>query len=645
MITINNLVKNYFVLVLLLSWFSVSYAQELKDSKSLHLSQDSFRLEQTDALTNVNIDPIKKDPSNRKCARIKLGINRMTPEEIAKVQVKIVGGNIVLTKRVPMSHKGGLEIEMTARTATFYLYHPTLGESNTVTVDLQGDKVYLMDAWAEQSLPMTVFCARGGADVYVDEVYRGKIDNTDHTLTVTGVMAGKHKIKVQSGSDVTEQEVELTSDKVFFNIELKSTAHLQQFVIFRVQPKNALLELNSESIVVNEGVAQKLLKFGTYNYSLIAKDYYTHTGQVTVNSTSSPVEVNVTLRPSFGKIEISGDSCDGSAVYIDNEYIGTAPISTGKLSVGTHEVKLVKSLYKTYIQNVEIHEGDVIKLTPSLVPNYGSVNITVPDGLADIYINDAHKSKGSWKGRLDPGTYKVEARRDNHRPSVHYLEIGLGETKKLSLASPTPIKGSIAISSTPPDADLYIDGVLVGKTPYYSADILVGTHRVKIVTPDYKDWVDYVTVEESKPLELSPIMTKGYSSSSYHSSYDDITSLWRDYDRGYSWSAGYNLGTTYDGNDIIFALYTSQGYQFNTHFYMGAHLGIDFGPIILESGTVLPIAALDLRTYFCDQVLYMGTRLGYPYIADIYMGVQMEFIGLEVLFSPSHWAFGFNVMF
>ena len=636
------MMKNCFVVFLLFSLFSVAYGQK---TKSLHLSQDSFRLEQTDALTNVNIDPIRKDPSNRKCARIKLGINRMTPDEIAKIQVKTVGGNVVLTKRVPMTHRGGLEIEMTARTATFYLYHPTLGESNTVTVSLEGDKVYLMDAWAEQSLPMTVFCARGGAEVYVDDVYRGKIDDADHTLTVTGIMAGMHKIKVQSGSDVTEQEVELTSDKVFFNVELKSTAHLQQFVIFRVDPANALLDLDGETIVVNDGIAQKLLKFGTYNYSIIAKDYYTHAGQVTVNSTSQPVEVKVTLVPSFGKIDISGISCDGSAVYIDNEYVGTSPVVSGKLTAGRHEVKLVKSLYKTHIQTVEINEGDVIKLTPSLIPNYGTVNITTPDVLAGIYINDAYKGKGTWKGRLDPGTYKVEARRDNHRPTAQYIEIADGENRKVTCPSPTPINGSLAISSTPPDADLYIDGVLVGKTPYYSSDILVGTHRVKIVAPDHRDWVDYVTVEESKPAELSPIMSKGYSSSSNTSSYDNLSSLWKDYDRGYSWSAGYNIGTTYDGNDIIFDIYTSHGYQFNPRFYLGAHLGLGLGSIILEEGPLVPIAALDLRTYFCDQVLYMGTRLGYPYIADLYMGVLMFNIGMEVLFSPSHWAFGFNVMF
>ena len=67
--------KKLFAFLGIIIWTWCLDAQTVHDSKSLILSQDSFRLEQTDALTNVNIDPIGKDPSNRRCARIKMGIN------------------------------------------------------------------------------------------------------------------------------------------------------------------------------------------------------------------------------------------------------------------------------------------------------------------------------------------------------------------------------------------------------------------------------------------------------------------------------------------------------------------------------------------------------------------------------------------
>lgn len=480
--------KKLFAFLGIIIWTWCLDAQTVHDSKSLILSQDSFRLEQTDALTNVNIDPIGKDPSNRRCARIKMGINRMTPEEISKVQVKVVGGNVVLTKRVPMRDRGGLELEMTARNATFYLYHPVLGESNTVTVPLEADKVYLIDAWAEQSLPMTVFCARGGAEVYLDGIYRGVIDNVDHTLTITGVMSGKHHLKVASGSDVTEQDIELTSDKVFFNVELKSTAHLQQFLVFNVEPKNALVEVDGETWVVNDGIAQKLVKFGTYSYTVVAKDYHKTTGQVTVNSTAAPKEVNVALKPAFGWVNVTGRSSSGAVVYVDNEYVGKAPIRSGRLSSGVHSVKIIKDLHKEYGTSVTVTDGNVVELNPTLESNYATLNLKTSDVAAQIRINNEVKGTGSWIGHLSPGTYRIEVAKDRHVSSFETIEVKAGDALTLNLPAPTPISGTLAITSLPSGASVYIDGTLVGKTPYYMPDALVGSHTVAVSKAGYSDW-------------------------------------------------------------------------------------------------------------------------------------------------------------
>ena len=617
--------KNYLVIFLLFSLFSVAYGQE---TKSLHLSQDSFRLEQTDALTNVNIDPIRKDPSNRKCARIKLGINRMTPDEIAKVQVKTVGGNVVLTKRVPMTHRGGLEIEMTARTATFYLYHPTLGESNTVTVSLEGDKVYLMDAWAEQSLPMTVFCARGGAEVYVDDVYRGKIDNVDHTLTVTGIMAGMHKIRVQSGNDVTEQEVELTSDKVFFNVELKSTAHLQQFVVFNVTPANALVELDGETLVVNGGVAQKLVKFGTYSYSVVAKNYHKTAGHVTVNSTAAPKEVNVVLSPAFGWVNVSGRSVSGANVYIDNEYIGKAPIKSGNLSSGVHSVKIVKDLHKEYNTDVEVKDGATVELSPALKANFATVRVKTPDATAKIRVNNVVKGTGSWTGQLSPGSYRIEVSKDCHTSVFESIEVKEGDDVSLDLDAPTPISGTLAISTVPSGAHVYIDGVFAGYTPYYKPDALVGSHTVTIAKEGYKDKTVHVSIEEGKNTERFINMETGISAMLEPKKLTSIKRKYDNPDRGYMGTASMNFGYGFVNGYFSGVYQTTQGYQFNSYLFLGAQLGM-----FLDEEGVLPVTGVDFRWFWSDDKWgtgYMSLKIGYPYIADVTVGYRVDFFGFGV---------------
>lgn len=639
--------KLFFILLTFCCAVCVS-AQTAQGSKSLVLSQESFRLEQTDALTGINIDPIGKDPSNRKCARIKMGINRMTPEEISKVQVKVVGGNVVLTKRVPMRDRGGLELEMTARNATFYLYHPVLGESNTVTVPLEEDKVYLIDAWAEQSLPMTVFCARGGAEVYVDGVYRGKIDNVDHTLTMTGIMAGRHHLKVVSGSDSTEQDIELTSEKVFFNVELRSTAHLQQFLVFNVEPKNALVEVDGETWVVNDGVAQKLVKFGTYSYTVVAKDYHKTSGQVTVNSTAAPKEVNVSLKPAFGWVNVTGTSSSSANVYIDNEYVGKAPIKSGRLSSGIHSVRIIKELHKEYNTNVTVTDGNVVELNPKLESNYATLNLKTSDVAAQIRINNEVKGTGSWIGHLSPGTYRIEVSKDRHVSSFETIEVKAGDALTLNLAAPTPISGTLAISSLPSGANVYIDGVYAGKTPYYVPDALVGSHTVAVSKAGYSDWHSTIVIEEGKHTEEVVTLKQGTSFKLEPEKYARTApksntkykraSSFRNNDTGYLGSYGMELGLNFTDGVNFFKMTTSQGYQFNKSFYLGAYAGYTYDFYEkLTADLVLPIFGIDARMLFGYSRVgysYLGARLNYPFIIDVYYGYSFGLFGLLVSANP-----------
>ena len=132
-------------------------------NNAIHLDAGSFRPLSTDALTNLAVDPIGNDRSNRPCARIKIRMDRMTPDEIRQTQIKLIGGNIMLTKRINADSGNGIIVEMTARKdVRFYLVHPQIGSSNTVIVSLEGGKEYQMNAWGNRSHSITIACDRVG---------------------------------------------------------------------------------------------------------------------------------------------------------------------------------------------------------------------------------------------------------------------------------------------------------------------------------------------------------------------------------------------------------------------------------------------------------------------------------------------------
>ena len=470
-------------------------------SSSLVIDAASLTPVNADAVTGLALDPIVKDRSNRPCARIKLHVNRMTPEEIRELEVRAIGGNVIVMKQQPAQEGNGLIIELTAKPETrFYLHHDKLGDSNPVNIKLEGNKEYRMEAWSEQKLPITIFCSKPGAEVYLDNSYRGQI-GTDNHLTIPDVPAGPHKLDVKLGSDQHIQNIEVSSEKVFFNAELRNASQLQGFVVFKVTPADALVEFDGGPLFLNsEGRAQKLVKYGTYAYTVSAKDHHTVTGELTVDSGQTVRDVS--LKMSHGWINVEGANSTGAYVYIDSELAGQAPLKNFPLAGGTHQIKVLKQMYEPFETSIKVLEGETLQVTPVLKSDAAEITL-VADAGAEIYINGELKGTGSWKGPMATGDYLVECKKKGYASSTDAVTISRDMTSRIiRLTSLEPSRGILVISSTPMEADVYIDGVHAGKTPQYKTDVPVGTREVKLMMEGYETWKENVQVIENHAHEM-----------------------------------------------------------------------------------------------------------------------------------------------
>lgn len=282
----------------------------------------------------------------------------------------------------------------------------------------------------------------------------------------------------------------------------------KQFVIFNVKPTNAVVELDDEILTVDsEGYATKSLPFGTYDYRVSCSDYHTTAGKVTVN-VQGKAEVNVKLRPNFGWIRFDGENrYHGAHIYIDNERVGQLPFTTGNIKSGEHQVKVVKNMYKTYVQQVMVSDAETTEMNVQLVPNFANVTLTTDDD-SEIWIDGSRKGKGRWSGPLEIGSYTVETKRESHRTMSEVMQINSVEERTIELKSPTPIYGSLEISSTPLRATIYIDGVEVGETPLMKSDVLVGTRRVAFRKDGYVSIDKTVEVKENSENSISVDLSK-----------------------------------------------------------------------------------------------------------------------------------------
>jgi len=307
-----------FIVVALSLCFGVAAYAQTAQSSTLVIDETSLEAVNADAVTGLALDPIGKDRSNRACARIKLHVNRMTPEEIAELEVRTIGGNVLVMKQQVAYEGNGLIIELTARKETrFYLHHDKFGDSNLVTVSLEGNKEYRMEAWNDITLPVTVVCMAQGAEVFLDGVYQGLI-GPDHMLTLQGVSAGLHDLRLVLGNDESFKQITVSSELVTFNVELRNSELLHGTLIFNVTPANSLLEIDGETLTSESGVIERRTKYGTYGYTVSADGYHPIEGTVTIDTTS--VTRNIVLKQMVTNLTLN--AADDVKMWINGEKVG-----------------------------------------------------------------------------------------------------------------------------------------------------------------------------------------------------------------------------------------------------------------------------------------------------------------------------------
>ena len=72
--------------------------------------------------------------------------------------------------------------------------------------------------------------------------------------------------------------------------------------------------------------------------------------------------------------------------------------------------------------------------------------------------------------------------------------------------------GTLSIVSNPAGSSVYLDSVMMGKTPVDLGNINYGSHLVEIKSPGYQTYSVQVTVNDVAPVTLSPVLQKSPSS-------------------------------------------------------------------------------------------------------------------------------------
>ncbi len=169
--------------------------------------------------------------------------------------------------------------------------------------------------------------------------------------------------------------------------------------------------------------------------------------------------------------------------------------------------------YQTYYTNVNVNNGQTSYINAILNPTVttGSLRIeSIPSGAA-VYVDTIYRGVTSTiVGNLAPGSHTVLISKAGYQDWTGTVSISAGATAYLGptlLPDQQPQYATVSISSNPPGANVYADGVYVGQTsaayPLVFTQVKPGTHSLLLSKTGYQDYTATRTVVAGQNYDVS----------------------------------------------------------------------------------------------------------------------------------------------
>lgn len=144
---------------------------------------------------------------------------------------------------------------------------------------------------------------------------------------------------------------------------------------------------------------------------------------------------------------------------------------------------------------------------PDAVQKNAQIYVTTdPDGATLFYDSVSCGATPATIGPIAAGEHLLTIRKAGYREMRKTLNVRSGERLAVEL-SLEPLKGLVLIHSTPPGADVEVEGASIGKTPLLSSDFPSGEKRIQVSKPGYLPKSVNVNVEDRTPLKVDLNLT------------------------------------------------------------------------------------------------------------------------------------------
>lgn len=193
-----------------------------------------------------------------------------------------------------------------------------------------------------------------------------------------------------------------------------------------------------------------------------------------------------------------------ASVYIDDILEVTNGGNFSRmLRYGDHIYRVEHPLYETKSGAFTVkNKKEQIEI--KLVPAYGYLSFTSTPANAEITVNGKILGRTPFKSEaLREGTYRVKTSLSSYSEDEREVTVVRGQTSDIAIPLSATF-GYIEVNTVPEQgADVYVNGMKVGKTPYRSDKLSEGICRVKVVQSMYSPQEKEVQIAKGQTQQVA----------------------------------------------------------------------------------------------------------------------------------------------
>ncbi len=256
----------------------------------------------------------------------------------------------------------------------------------------------------------------------------------------------------------------------------------KQWVIFEIQPKDAILTVDSTMTLIHDGKKQFYLPIGKHTFLAESPFHQQEEGDFELTDEGHQT-ISLSLQPIYSYINVK-TSLEGCDILVDGQFIGKTQGTSGHLREGDHNLIVLKDSLKYYDATVNVgwREKKTIELkSDELHPILSSRSKTNSKTVkkSQVVIAQSTTAKDSKTTAVAPIIFETV---DDSLATMQSKE--------------SDFYGMVNVHSNEIGANVYVDGKLQGTTPCIVKQLTAGRKcRIRLSKKGFYDTEKVILVE------------------------------------------------------------------------------------------------------------------------------------------------------